>query len=294
MDILKNHHRIFNDAFFLMVETPWEGEKFPIWKGVSFRHHPTETLFRAQDKINEYLSFYPAHPKGLLLKGIVLRNLNFNEESILYFQEAKQQDHYLFATNIYLAEYYIHKLKFDEALRFLTEMEVMFPLNKRNLFLLVIVHLELFNFDQAKHYLNQLYQLVDDKMLLYYLNKNLLITEQIVLHTSNRLVLKNFKLKSFNYNLQLKTNLIHFYQEYKVNQINFDVINCFIHGLMVKYITLYPRLDFLEKYQVNNGLNFIAIENYQVVIKIEDIDFEHEFVADYEEYLALEDLMKEE
>ncbi|MEG0188554.1 MAG: hypothetical protein RR668_07835, partial [Algoriella sp.] len=200
-------------------------------------------------------------------------------------------DDYLFAANFYIAEYYIQKLKFEEASKYLQELEIVFPANKRFLFLSALVNLELFNFDEAKRYLNLLYQLEEDKFVLEMLSKNLQITEEIVLNTSNRLVLKNFKLKSFNYNLQLKTNLISFYKNFADIGVNFNGINCFILALTLKQITLYPKFESLEVYNVQTVLDFIDVDKKTVKMRLEDIDFEHDFVQNYTEYLTVEALL---
>ena len=245
-------------------------------------------------RVNQYLHEFPRDKKALFLKGVVQRNLNFNEESILYLLEAKKEDDYLFAANFYIAEYYIQKLKFEEASKYLQELEIVFPANKRFLFLSALVNLELFNFDEAKRYLNLLYQLEEDKFVLEMLSKNLQITEEIVLNTSNRLVLKNFKLKSFNYNLQLKTNLISFYKNFADIGVNFNGINCFILALTLKQITLYPKFESLEVYNVQTVLDFIDVDKKTVKMRLEDIDFEHDFVQNYPEYLTVEALLKED
>ena len=197
-----DYNRLFNDIFFLILDDEIDENKYPIWKGFSFIHNPIQQLIKAQDLLNQLLHEFPNDKKALFLKGVVQRNLNFNEESILYLLEAKKEDYYLFAANFYIAEYYIHKLKFEEALKYLQEIEIVYPMNKRFLFLSVLVNIELFNLEEAKRYLNALYQLVEDKRVVELLSKNIQITEEIVLKTTNRLVLKNFKLKSFNYNLQ--------------------------------------------------------------------------------------------
>ena len=139
-----------------------------------------------------------------------------------------------------------------------------------------------------------MYQLEEDKFVLEMLSKNLQITEEIVLNTSNRLVLKNFKLKSFNYNLQLKTNLISFYKNFADIGVNFNGINCFILALTLKQITLYPKFESLEVYNVQTVLDFIDVDKKTVKMRLEDIDFEHDFVQNYPEYLTVEALLKED
>ena len=212
----------------------------------------------------------------------------------MYLLEAKKEDDYLFAANFYIAEYYIQKLKFEEASKYLQELEIVFPENKRFLFLSALVNFELFNFEEAKRYLNLLYQIEEDKFVLEILSKNLQITEEIVLNTSNRLVLKNFKLKSFNYNLQLKTNLIAFYKNFADIGVNFNGINCFISALTLKQLTLYPTFDYLEVYNVQTVLDLIDVDKKTVKMRFEDIDFEHDFVQNYNEYLTVEALLKED
>ena len=289
-----DYNRLFNDIFFLILDDQVDENQYPIWKNFSFIHNPIQQLIKAQDLLNQFLHEFPRDKKALFLKGVVQRNLNFNEESILYLLEAKKEDDYLFAANFYIAEYYIQKLKFEEASKYLQELEIVFPANKRFLFLSALVNLELFNFDEAKRYLNLLYQLEEDKFVLEMLSKNLQITEEIVLNTSNRLVLKNFKLKSFNYNLQLKTNLISFYKNFADIGVNFNGINCFILALTLKQITLYPKFESLEVYNVQTVLDFIDVDKKTVKMRLEDIDFEHDFVQNYTEYLTVEALLKED
>ena len=181
-----DYNRLFNDIFFLILDDEIDENKYPIWKGFSFIHNPIQQLIKAQDLLNQLLHEFPNDKKALFLKGVVQRNLNFNEESILYLLEAKKEDYYLFAANFYIAEYYIHKLKFEEALKYLQEIEIVYPMNKRFLFLSVLVNIELFNLEEAKRYLNALYQLVEDKRVVELLSKNIQITEEIVLKTTNR------------------------------------------------------------------------------------------------------------
>ncbi|WP_291067987.1 MULTISPECIES: tetratricopeptide repeat protein [unclassified Empedobacter] len=289
-----DYNRLFNDIFFLIFDDEMDENQYPIWKSFSFIHNPIQQLIKAQDLLNQLLHEYPKDKKALFLKGVVQRNLNFNEESILYLLEAKKEDYYLYAANFYIAEYYIHKLKFEEAQKYLKEIEIVYPTNQRFLFLSILVSLELFEFDEAKRYLNILYQLVEDKQVLELLSKNLQITEEIVLKTTNRLVLKNFKLRSFNYNLQLKTNLIAFYKNFADIGVNFNGINCFIMALTLKQITLYPTFHNLEIYNVQTILDYIDVDKKGIQMRLEDIDFDHDFVKNYHEYLEVEILLKED
>ena len=289
-----DYNRLFNDIFFLIFDDEMDENQYPIWKSFSFIHNPIQQLIKAQDLLNQLLHEYPKDKKALFLKGVVQRNLNFNEESILYLLEAKKEDYYLYASNFYIAEYYIHKLKFEEAQKYLKEIEIVYPTNQRFLFLSILVSLELFDFEEAKRYLNILYQLVEDKQLLELLSKNLQITEEIVLKTTNRLVLKNFKLRSFNYNLQLKTNLIAFYKNFADIGVNFNGINCFIMALTLKQITLYPTFHNLEIYNVQTILDYIDVDKKGIQMRLEDIDFDHDFVKNYHEYLEVEILLKED
>ena len=289
-----DYNKLFNDIFFLILDDEMDENQYPIWKSFSFIHNPIQQLIKAQDLLNQLLHEYPKDKKALFLKGVVQRNLNFNEESILYLLEAKKEDYYLYAANFYIAEYYIHKLKFEEAQKYLKEIEIVYPTNQRFLFLSILVSLELFEFEEAKRYLNILYQLVEDKQVLELLSKNLQITEEIVLKTTNRLVLKNFKLRSFNYNLQLKTNLIAFYKNFADIGVNFNGINCFIMALTLKQITLYPTFHNLELYNVQTILDYIDVDKKSVQMRLEDIDFDHDFVKNYHEYLEVEILLKED
>ncbi len=289
-----DYNRLFNDIFFLILDNQVDENQYPVWKGFSFIHNPIQQLIKAQDLLNQLLHEFPNDKKALFLKGVVQRNLNFNEESILYLLEAKKQDDYLFAANFYIAEYYIQKLKFEEAQRYLKELAIVFPSNKRFLYLSALVHLELFEFEEAKNCLHLLEQFEENTVILDLLYQNLNITEQIVLNTNNRLVLKNFKLKSFNYNLQLKTNLISFYKSFADIGVNFNTINCFILALTLKQITLYPTFEKYELYSVQTVLDFIDVDKTTVQMRLEDIDFENDFVSNYTEYLAVESLLKEE
>ena len=289
-----DYNKLFNDIFFLILDDEMVENQYPFWNSFSFIHNPIQQLIKAQDLLNQLLHEYPKDKKALFLKGVVQRNLNFNEESILYLLEAKKEDYYLYAANFYIAEYYIHKLKFEEAQKYLKEIEIVYPTNQRFLFLSILVSLELFEFDEAKRYLNILYQLVEDKQVLELLSKNLQITEEIVLKTTNRLVLKNFKLRSFNYNLQLKTNLIAFYKNFADIGVNFNGINCFIMALTLKQITLYPTFHNLEIYNVQTILDYIDVDKKGIQMRLEDIDFDHDFVKNYHEYLEVEILLKED
>lgn len=284
----------FNDAFFLMLDRQENLDSFPIWKAFSFKNHPVQNLIDAEKILDQIIHEDPNYTKAIFLKAIVKRNLNYNEESILYLHQVKENDFYLYACNIYLAEYYIYKLKFDEALRYLQEVDGIYASNSRVTFLLALVNLELFNFDEAKKYLNKLYQFSEDKELIRLLNHNLEITEQIVLNTSNRLVLKNFKLKSINYNLQLKTNLINFFKQYNELGINYDMISSFIYGVVLKQITQYPNFNSFNDYNVHTILNYLRIEEHKVTMLLNSIDFEKDFVKTFEEYQEVENLMKED
>lgn len=289
-----DYNKLFNDIFFLILDDDMDENQYPIWKSFSFIHNPIQQLIKAQDLLNQLLHEFPKDKKALFLKGVVQRNLNFNEESILYLLEAKKEDYYLYAANFYIAEYYIHKLKFEEAKKYLKEIEIIYPTNQRFLFLSILVSLELFDFESAKRYLNILYQLVEDKKVLELLSKNLQITEEIVLKTTNRLVLKNFKLRSFNYNLQLKTNLISFYKNFADIGVNFNGINCFIMALTLKQITLYPTFQHFEMYTVQTVLDYIDVDKKGVQMRLDDINFEQDFVNNYHEYLEVEILLKED
>ena len=284
----------FNNAFFLMLDNQDKVDSFPIWKAISFKNHPIQNLIDAEKILDDIIREDPEYTKAIFLKAIVKRNLNYNEESILYLHQVKDNDFYLYACNIYLAEYYIYKLKFEEALRYLQEVDKVYPNNSRVTFLLALVNLELFNFDEAKSYLNKLYQLSEEKKLIKLLSHNLEITEEIVLNTSNRLVLKNFKLKSINYNLQLKTNLINFFKQYIELGINYDMINCFIYGVILKQVTQYPNFNSFNDYNVHTILNYLRVEENRVKILLDSIDFENDFVKTFEEYLEVENLMKED
>ncbi|MCA4775839.1 tetratricopeptide repeat protein [Empedobacter stercoris] len=289
-----DYNKLFNDIFFLILDDEMDENQYPIWKSFSFIHNPIQQLIKAQDLLNQLLHEFPKDKKALFLKGVVQRNLNFNEESILYLLEAKKEDYYLYAANFYIAEYYIHKLKFEEAKKYLKEIEIIYPTNQRFLFLSILVSLELFDFESAKRYLNILYQLIEDKKVLELLSKNLQITEEIVLKTTNRLVLKNFKLRSFNYNLQLKTNLISFYKNFADIGVNFNGINCFIMALTLKQITLYPTFQYFEMYTVQTVLDYIDVDKKGVQMRLDDINFEQDFVNNYHEYLEVEILLKED
>lgn len=284
----------FNDAFFLLLDNQEIVDPFPIWKAFSFKNHPTQNLIDAEKILDQIILDDPNYTKAIFLKAMVKRNLNYNEESILYLHQVKDNDYYLLVNNIYLAEYYFYKLKFDESLRYLKEVDEIYPSNLRVTFLLVLVNLELFNFEEAKRYLNLLYQISDEKDLIQLLNHNLKITEEIVSNTSNRLVLKNFKLKSINYNLQLKTNLINFFRQYNELGINYDMITCFVYGVILKQVTQYPNFNSFNDYNVNTILHYLKIEENKVKILFNSIDFEHDFVKTFEEYQEVENLMKED
>ena len=287
-------NKYFNDAFFLMIDDKKRNLNFPLWKTFSFRIHPIHQLLEAQEKIDEALKIDPNFYKALFLKGVLQRQLNYTEESILYLHQAKENDFYLYASNVYLAEYYIHKLKFPEALYYLNEVYNANQFNPRINLLLAIVHMELFELEEAKKYLNQLYQISHHKPLIELLNKNLLITQDIVNSTTNRLVLKNFKLKSINYNLQLKTNMINFFKSYIQLGINYDTIGCFIYGLILKHITAYPNFNSFNDYNVHTILNYLRVEENEIKLLLDSIDFENEFVQSAEEYFEVEQLMKED
>ena len=284
----------FNNVFFMLLDDQHKKQAFPIWKKFWFKNHPIELLQEAQHKINEVIEEQPNYGKALFLKAVIQRNLNYNEESILYLHQAKENDLFLYACNIYLAEYYIYKLKFEEALAYLLEILPVYPQNKRVILLLTLVQIELFNFEEAKKYLNVLYQIIDNKFLVSLLDQNLNITEEITQNTTNRMLLKNFKLKSINYNLQLKTNLINYFKQYIEIGINYDTIGCFINGLILKNITAYPNFNSFNDYNVHTILNYLKIEDNQTIMLIDSIDFKNDFVKSYEEYLEVEQLMKED
>lgn len=284
----------FNDAFFMVLDEHNKKQAFPIWKNFSIKHHPVEELHQAQHKLEEALHDNPAFGKALFLKAVIQRNLNYHEESILTLHQAKENDLFLYPCNIYLAEYYIYKLKFEQAIGYLEEILPVYPRNKRVLLLLMLIQMELFNFEEAKKYMNQLYQLVEHKYLIQLLHHNLKITEDITLNTTNRLVLKNFQLKSFNYNLQMKTNLVNYFKQYIEMGINYDTIACFINGLILKNITAYPNYNSFNNYNVHTILNYLKIEENQTIMLIDQIDFENDFVKSYEEYLEVEQLIRED
>lgn len=292
--IWTDSNQLFNDAFFTMMDSQNKGKLFPIWKSFSFKNHSIEELLELQQKLDQSLDLNPDFYKSLFLKGIVQRQLNQNEEAIETFQQVKDNDFYLYACNIYLAEFYIHKLKFDQALHYLDEVYKIYNSNPRIVFLLALVHLEMFEFDAAKRYLNQLEKITSERQLIQLLRRNLSITEAIVNHTTNRLTLKNFKLKSINYNLQLKTNLIKHYSWYQDQGINYDSINCFLHGLILKNVTAYPTYEFVDTYTVQTILNYIAVQDHEVKILWEEIDFNHHFVKTYAEYTEVEALVRED
>lgn len=292
--IWTDSNQLFNDAFFMMMDSQSKEKLFPIWKSFSFKNHSIDQLLEVKMKLDQSLDLNPEFYKSLFLKGIVQRNLNQNDEAIQSFQQVKDNDFYLYACNIYLAEFYIHKLKFDQALHYLDEVYKIYTSNPRIVFLLALVHIELFQFDEAKRYLNQLEKITDEIILIRLLRRNLGITEEIVRHTTNRLTLKNFKLKSINYNLQFKTNLIKHYNWYHDQGINYDSISCFIQGLILKNITSYPKFDRIEAYTAQTILNYIAVQDHEIKILFEEIDFDHEFVEDYTEYTAVESMVRED
>ena len=90
-----DYNKLFNDIFFLILDDEMDENQYPIWKSFSFIHNPIQQLIKAQDLLNQLLHEYPKDKKALFLKGVVQRNLNFNEESILYLLEAKKEDYYL-------------------------------------------------------------------------------------------------------------------------------------------------------------------------------------------------------
>lgn len=292
--IWSSSNQLFNDAFFLMLDPGPQQDLFPLWKTFSFKNSPIEDLLKAQAKLNEVIERTPDFNKAIFLKAIVQRQLNYTEESILYFLQAKENDFYLYACNIYLAEYYMHKLKFEEAQNYLEEFLVIYPGNLRANFLLALTAIELFDFDKAKHHLNLLFQISPQKKIIELLNQNLLITESIVNNTTNRLVLKNFKLKSVNYNLQLKTNLLRYFNQYKEVGISYDAVNYFIYSLLLKNITAYPNYESKNGYNVHSILNYLRIDNDKINLLFDAIDFENHFVHSYEEYMEVELLMREE
>lgn len=287
-------NKLFNDAFFLILNPEDSKELFPLWKSFSFKNYPINDLLEAQNLLDDVLTRDPEFIKALFLKGIAQRQLNYTEESILYFHKAKENDLFLYPCNIYLAEYYIHKLKFEDALYYLEEVNDLFPNNIRVTMLLALVEIELFQFERAKKHLNNLYQISKQKEIVALLNHNLIITETIVLNTTNKLVLKNFKLKSVNYNLQLKTNLVRKFNQYQELGIPYDMVNCFIYALILKNITAYPNFSNFNDYNVNTILNYLKIEENNITILINDIDFKNDFVKSYEEFKEVEVLMKED
>ena len=292
--IWSSSNQLFNDAFFLMLDPGVQQDLFPLWKSYSFKNSPVEDLLKAQEKLNEVIERTPDFNKAIFLKAIVQRQLNYTEESILYFLKAKENDLSLYACNIYLAEYYMHKLKFEEAQSYLDELLVIYPTNVRANFLSALIAIELFNFEKAKEKLNLLFQISPQKKLIQLLNQNLIITENIVNNTTNRLVLKNFKLKSVNYNLQLKTNLIRYFNQYKEVGISYDAVNYFIYSLLLKNITSYPNYQSKNGYNVHSILNYLRIDNDKINLLLDGIDFENHFVHSYEEYMEVELLMREE
>jgi len=287
-------NKIYNDAFFLMLNYEDNKELFPLWKTLSFKNYPINDLLNAQELLNQLLQENPNCSKATFLKGIAQRQLNYTEESVLYFHQAKENNFYLYACNVYLAEYYIHKLKFEEALYLLEEVNLIYPYNKRITMLLALIYIELFDFEKAKKHINDLYQISPHKQLISLLNHNLNITETIVLNTSNKLVLKNFKLKSVNYNLQLKTNLLKKFNQYQDAGITYDAVNCFIYALILKNITSYPNFSSFNTYNVSSILNYLKIENNNIIMLLEQINFKQDFVKNHQEYQEVELLMRED
>lgn len=292
--IWTDSNRLFNDAFFTMIHQQPSEQLFPIWKKFSFKNLSIDQLLEVKEKLDLSIDLDPDFYKAYFLKGIVQRNLNLNDESITCFQNVKDNDFYLYACNIYLAEYYIHKLKFDQALLYLDEVYKIYNANPRIVFLLALVHIELFQLDEGKRYLNQLSLITKETAVIQLLLFNLQITQQIIQHTTNRLVLKNFKLKSINYNLQLKTNLIHHYNWFQEQGMNYDAINCFIHALILKNITAYPKFTAINSYSVHQILNYLQVQNHETVILFDSINFEHDFIKTYEEYLEVEAQIRED
>ena len=285
-------NKIYNDAFFLMLNYKANKDLFPLWKALSFKNYPINDLLHAQELLDQLLQNNPNCTKATFLKGVAQRQLNYTEESVLYFHQAKDNNFNLYACNIYLAEYYIHKLKFEEALRLLEEVYLIYPYNKRITMLLALVYIELFNFEKAKKFINELYQISPQKQIISLLNHNLNITETIVANTTNKLVLKNFKLRSVNYNLQLKTNLLKKFNQYQEAGIPYDAVNCFIYALILKNITAYPNFSTFNTYNVSTILNYLKIEDNNIVMLLEQIDFEQDFVKNYQEYQEVELLMR--
>jgi tetratricopeptide (TPR) repeat protein len=287
-------NKTFNDAFFLMLNYDDNKELFPLWKSFSFKNHPIDDLLAAQNLLDDLIEKDTNSAKAIFLKAIVQRQLNYTEESVLHFHQAKENDYYLYPCNVYLAEYYIHKLKFDEALRYLEEVDSIYPNNQKITMLLALINIELFQFEEAKKYLNRLYQISHHKTIIKLLNHNLSIAEQIVQQTTNKLILKNFKLKSFNYNLQLKTNLVKKFNLYQDLGIPYDAVNCFIYALLLKNITAYPNFSSFNDYNVHTILNYLKIEENNILMILDDIDFDNDFVKSFEEYQEVEALMRED
>ena len=65
-------------------------------------------------------------------------------------------------------------------------------------------------------------------------------------------------------------------------------------ALTLKQITLYPTFHNLELYNVQTILDYIDVDKKSVQMRLEDIDFEHDFVKNYHEYLEVEILLKED
>ena len=289
-----NANKLFNEAFFLMLNYQENKDLFPLWKSFSFKNYPISDLLEAKTILDAFLIQNPDFVKAIFLKSIVLRQLNYTEESILYFHQTKEHDLFLYPCNVYLAEYYIHKLKFNDALYYLEEVNTFFPNNVRVIMLLALAKIELFQFQEAKRYLNVLYTISPEKKIIELLLENISITEAIIANTSNHLILKNFKLKSVNYNLQLKTNLTRKFNQYQEANIPYDAVNCFIYALILKNITSYPNFEAYHHYNVHTILNFLTIEDNNVILMLESINFEKDFVKSYQEYQEVELLMKED
>lgn len=289
-----NTNKLFNEAFFLMLNYQENKDLFPLWRSFSFKNNPIDDLLKAKTILDTFLIQNPDFVKAIFLKSIVLRQLNYTEESILYFHQTKEHDLFLYPCNVYLAEYYIHKLKFNDALYYLEEVNSIYPNNVRITMLLALVKIELFQFQEAKKYLFQLQKISPQKKVIQLLLHTISITEAIIENTSNHLILKNFKLKSVNYNLQLKTNLTRKFNQYQEAGIPYDAVNGFIYALILKNITSYPNFESYHDYNVNTILNFLSIENNGVILMLDSINFEHDFVKSYQEYQEVELLMKED
>ena len=292
--IWSDSNSLFNDAFFLLMQKQEKTNLFPIWKSFSFRQQPVQQLLEAEKKLDESMRLNQNLGECYFLKAIIQRHLNQHDDAVANFQLAREKNYYLLACNIYLAEYFIYKFKFEEALVYLNEINAVYPNNSRVCFLLALIHLETFNFEESKVYLRILNKKPALQQLVAILAHNLLLTEEIVRKTTNRMVLKNFKLKSYNYNLQLKTNLINALKAYDGYGINYDVIECFLHGLTLKNLTTYPKFDYLSRYNVSTISAFITVEPNVVKLRLDAIDFDTHFVYSFEEYQEVENLTKED